>query len=476
MLLCLDDLHWSDATTLDWLSYLARYLPCSRLLIVAAYRSEEAGSLSALRAHLSRLRVLAELQLEPLGAPEVRQVLAHFDQDHPDLALLTARLQQITGGNPFFLLESVQTLLETGASPTAFDAATALPISSNVRATIEQRLERLQPMARQVLEAGAILGPTFAFEEIRQTAGRHELETVEGLDELVARRFFEEHGPGYRFHHELIQAVVYHSLSYGRRQLLHRRAGEILERLHPNPLDPISGQIAEHYARGGLAAQAIPFYQRAAEVAERVYATQEAAQYLNKALDLLKTVPDRAEHRSRELALLIVLGAALTSLKGWSAPEIRETYTRALDLCEQVGDGAQRFQVVWGLQSYHQVQADFAPARRLYPSTGPPTQQTKRRRGAPWARLAAAPFRAGDRRAAHQLRKQLRRGIAVDQRIARRPCGQRPGRQPANRRQQHNSQPEVGPLQIGRDVRLVAMLDQTQDVGQQPSGAPHDHQ
>ena len=365
VLLCLDDLHWADSTTQDWLSYVARYVRRSRLFILGTYRSEEADSLWALRTHLDRLHVLSEIHLEALGLDEVKQVLAHFYQPDVDLQRLAVRLQKITGGNSFFLIESVQALLETGVSPATFNFEAELPISASVRATIEQRMERLQPMARQLLEAGAVLGPTFDFEIVWQTAGRREMETVEGLDELVARRFFEEDGSRYRFHHELIQEVVYQTLSYWRRQLLHRRSGEVLEGLHPNLLDPMSGQIAEHFARGSLAARAIPFYQRAAEVAERVYATQEAVQHLMKALNLLKTLPDRSQHAELELDLCIVMAAALATLKGWSASEVGQTYLLALNLCARAGSAAQRIQVVWGLQTYHQVRAEFVQARKF---------------------------------------------------------------------------------------------------------------
>ncbi len=368
VLLCLDDLHWADSTTLDWLSYLARSLRHSRLLLLGAYRSEEAATLVAWREQLSRLHVMAEIYLTPLGLDEVRQVLAHVYPADSATARLATRLQQITGGNPFFLLESVQALLETRATlePATLAAETDLPISPTVREMIGRRMETLQPMARQVLEAGAVLGPEFAFDLVRQTAGRHELETMEGLDELVTRRFLAEQDDGFRFRHELIQAVVYQTLSHWRRQLLHRRAGEILERLHPDSFDPASGQIAAHYARGGLAERAISFYQRAADIAERVYAIREATQYLNQALTLLQTLPDSAGRRTIELDLLIAFGSALTALKGFSAPEIKEIYTHALNLCDQVGNASQRFQVIWGLQSYYQVHAaDFAQAHVL---------------------------------------------------------------------------------------------------------------
>ena len=367
VMLCLDDLHWADSTTFDWLSYLARSLRHSRLLLLGAYRSEEAAHLSTWCEQLSRLHVLVEIHLTPLDLDDVHRVLAHFYPPDSQTDSLATRLQQITGGNPFFLLESVQALVETDATldPATLAAETDLPISPTVREMIGRRMETLQPMARQVLEAGAVLGPEFEFDLVQRTAGRHEMEILEGLNELVARRFFAEQDDGFRFHHELIQAVVYQTLSHWRRQLLHRRAGEILERLHPNSFDPVSGQIADHYARGGLAQQAIPFYQRAAEVAERVYATQEAAQYLTQALTLLQTLPDSTERQNRELDLHIALGAAYVTLRGWTAPETKATFMRALELCDQAGDAWQRFRIVWALQTYYLVQADNPPALRL---------------------------------------------------------------------------------------------------------------
>jgi predicted ATPase len=135
--------------------------------------------------------------------------------------------------------------------------------------------------------------------------------------------------------------------------------------LYPSALDRACGQIAAHYERGGLPAQALPFYQRAAEAAERLFAMREAIQNWESALKLLQALPDRSRHATDELALLTTLGSAMTTVKGWSAPEIKEIYSAALPLCEEVGDSTQRYRILWGLQSYYQVQADFAQCSRF---------------------------------------------------------------------------------------------------------------
>ncbi len=321
LLLCLDDLHWADGATLDWLTYLGRHLRSpaphspqlwgargaggSRLLLLGACRSEEADALIELRHNLTRLGILSELKLAGLDTAAVLQLLRHLLV--PILAdeALAGRLQRATGGNPFFLLETLRALIEAGRLPGDLSSLEDLPLPDTVREAVEARLTRLSPVARQVLESGAILGTTFGLDLVRLTAGRREMETLDGLDELVARQLLVEQVPDYRFHHDLTQRVVQAGLSPMRCQLLHRRAGRALERLEPDAV----AALARHFEAGGEVKTALHCHGLAAQQAEALFAWREAEEHQSRMLVLL----DRLDPECRRPDCLAQRGQVLTA-------------------------------------------------------------------------------------------------------------------------------------------------------------------
>jgi len=297
LLLCLEDLHWADGATLDWLGYLGQKLHNQPLLIIGAYRSEEADAMVALRYNLARLGVLSELKLTGLDVASVQLLLRHLTltpraQGGKGEVTLVTRFQEATGGNPFFLLETLKALLETGRLLASPPDAEDLPLPDTVREAVEARLRRLSPKARQILEAGAVLGLTFDLDRVRLTAGRQELEAMDGLDELVARQLLSEETTTYRFLHELTQRAVEASLSPMRRRLLHRRAGRALEQLAPDQ----TAAIAHHFEASGEAKLALHYHHLAEQQAETMFAWQEAATHQDRVLALLDQIdPDRSD-------------------------------------------------------------------------------------------------------------------------------------------------------------------------------------
>jgi predicted ATPase len=278
LLLCLDDLNWADGSTLDWLAYLGRRLRGSQLLVMGTFRSEEANAVAGLRHSLARQGDLVELKLVGLDEAAVVQLLRHLGGSVPGGEALAGRLQQVTGGNPFFLLETLRALIESGSR------LEDLPLPDTVRDAVEARVKRLSPKARQVLEAGAVLGQLFTFDAVHLTAGRQEMETMDGLDELVVRQLLTEQSAGYRFRHEIIQAAVYRELGHWRRRLLHRRAGEALEKLQPKD----AAALARHFERAKEPGRAARYALQAGQAAKAVYAHVEARAYFDRALALLE--------------------------------------------------------------------------------------------------------------------------------------------------------------------------------------------
>ncbi|MBM4467124.1 MAG: tetratricopeptide repeat protein, partial [Chloroflexi bacterium] len=384
LLLCLDDLHWADGATLDWLAYLGRHVRDSRggpggcpLLLIASYRSEEADAMAKLRQGLARLGVLSELKLAGLDAAAILQLLRHLTPSplHPPLPLLQGegeggrggegevalaeRLQRATGGNPFFLLETLRVLIESGQPLEKLVSLADLPLPDTVRQAVEARLARLSPVARQVLEAGAVMGPTLRFDLVRLTAGRRELETMDSLDELVARQLLMEQEADYRFHHDLTQRVVEAGLSPMRRQLLHRRAGRALEHLEPDAV----AALVRHFEAGGEVEKALHYHGLAAQKAEALFAWREAEEHQSRTLALLDrldpecTQPDCLAKRGQ----VLVARAHQRYLQGRLAE--RDADLVALTtLAEASGDEDLRLQALIHRTRYLNLDAQYEKA------------------------------------------------------------------------------------------------------------------
>ena len=309
LLLLIDDLQWCDQETLEWLRYLLQFDPAARLLVIGTVRLEEVPPEDPLQALLLDLRgaeQLTELQLGPLDSSETSALAAQVAGRELD-ATLAARLYAATEGHPLFVVETLRTELDERAragghaeppvaGPPAFSA-----LPPRMQAVIAGRLAHLSAPARELAMLAATIGRAFAWDVLAVASDVDEDTLVRGLDELLRRNVVrEQDGDAYDFSHDRIREAAYASASAARRRLLHRRVAQALERVYAADLDAVSGQIAEHYECAGLAAQASPFYRRAAAAAQQVYANVEAIDLLHRGLALLATLPEsRAARRAR---------------------------------------------------------------------------------------------------------------------------------------------------------------------------------
>jgi DNA-binding SARP family transcriptional activator len=380
VLLCLDDLHWADGTTLAWLTHLGHNLHSSRLLVLGAFQSEEVSAVSGLRHGLARQGILSELRLERLDKGAILQLLRSLGNPVPSDETSARRLYRATGGNPFFLLEMLRAFLESDpetvgrreleelADPSAADlrdaSEQALPLLRTIQAAVDARVERLSAQARQVLEAGAVLGQTFAFDLVHRAAGRGELETVDGLDELVARQLLWERDGKYQFSHEIARAVVYRSLSRQRCRLLHRRAGEALEQLQPGD----AAALARHFELAGEPGRAARHALQAGLAAKAVYGHAEARAYFDCALILLEG--EAADLRDPEAAAVNRrLRIQALYERGWAFRLLGDMEAHAQDLqevtrlVELLGDPCTLAHLRWREAYTHRWFCRYAEAR-----------------------------------------------------------------------------------------------------------------
>ncbi len=329
LLLLLDDLQWCDRETIEWLHYLLRFDARARMLVVGTARDEELPATHPLRTMLLHLRSgrvpMTEIALEPLDAAETARLAAHFERHALD-EVAALRLFRETQGNPLFVVEMARAGL--GSPPASKGSAeqTRVELPSRVQAVIESRLAQLSPPAREVAHLGAAIGRGFGLALLLEAGQSSEDTVVRALDELWQRRIVKEIGADqYDFTHDKLREVAYAEIAPPQRRFLHRRIAQALEALHAGALDPLSGAIAAHLERAGLDAQAIELYQRAAVVAQRTYANEDAIDLLRRALALLERQPAGLSRETRELQIQLGLARLYRMTRGWTSPEVEHS-------------------------------------------------------------------------------------------------------------------------------------------------------
>lgn len=414
-ILCFDDIHWADETSLKFLSYLVRRLNGQPLCLLLTYRNIQRSTIRPLH------RLLVDLQrggkarlfaLPRLDQATVEQLVQRVAASGINLSQgLTQHLYQETEGVPLFLTEYL-TAMTTGALKAEEDEW-SLP--GGVYDVLASRLMVIEEASRQLLGTAAAIGRSFDFDILREVSGRSEEETVSGLEELIGQGLVEEM-PGssgsegretgsvpahssqsgheraltYDFCHEKVRNLVYNEMSLARRRLLHRRTAEALvARLRgQREAGALTGQIAHHYLAAGNTELAASYFRQAGEYARALYAHTEALAHFSAALELHH--PESASLQETIGDLHTFLGEYEAALKSYQAaealseaPQTRaileqkqgrvyerrgsweqaEThYAAALRHLEQEGatEGQARIYADWSLAAHHRGQVDQA--------------------------------------------------------------------------------------------------------------------
>ena len=368
LLLVFEDLHWIDTETQALLDSLVESLPTARLLLLVNYRPEYQHGWGS-KTYYTQLR------LDPLLPASAEAVLDTLLGQDASLVPLKQLLIERTEGNPFFLEESARTLVETGVlmgEPGAYRLAQSLPtiqVPATVQAVLAARIDWLPPEEKQLLQAAAVIGTEVPLPLLQATAALPEAALHRGLAHLQAAEFLYEMclfpERAYTFKHALTQQVAYQSLLTSTRQRYHARLAQQLE-TRPETMEMQPELLAHHYTKAGLAEQAVGYWQRAGERHNARSAYVEALVPLTRGLEVLQTLPDTPRRARYELDMQLALGRALQRTRGWGVPEVGQAWTRARELCRQVGDTPQLLRVLGGLASFHQQRAELQTAWELW--------------------------------------------------------------------------------------------------------------
>ena len=366
VLVIVEDLHWLDPTTLEWLDLLMAQGPTAPLFTLLTCRPTFVSPWGG-RTHLTHLT------LPRLTAPQVQQMVQWLGGER----LSAAQRQHIVGqtdGVPLFVEEvtkfvlAAQQLQGPHSHPGSGRAVPEVAIPVTLRDALMARLDQLGP-AKGTAQLGATIGRVFPAALLQAVTPLEEDVLRQDLTHLVEAELLYQRGVGatavYQFKHALIQDAAYASLLRKTRQHYHQHIAQVLEAQFPEVAETQPELLARHYTEAGLNEPAVDYWQRAGQRALARSAYVEATSHLTTGLSVLTHLPDTSERHRHELDLQLTLALALHASKGQAAPEVEQAYARARELCGQVEDTPQLFRALLGLYRFYGGRIQLQTSREL---------------------------------------------------------------------------------------------------------------
>jgi class 3 adenylate cyclase/predicted ATPase len=365
----LEDLHWVDPTSLEFLELLVDQAPTAAMLILLTCRPTFQPP-----AHWSNRSYVTQMTLDRLSRQQIEEMTERVAGGRTLPPEITVQLVDKTDGVPLFVEEMTKTVLESGLLQEVegrYELTRPLPplaIPATLQDSLMARLDRLVT-AKKVAQLGAAIGRQFAYELLAPLSDLDEATLQRELERLVEAELLYQRGvpprATYTFKHALIRDAAYESLLKTTRQQYHREIARALETRFPDMAQKQPELLAHHFTEAGLAEPAVACWQQAGEMALRRSANVEAIRHLSKGLELLKSLPPTPDHTRRELILDTALGSALVATKGPAAPEVEAAYARAYTVCQQVEETVQLLPVLWGLWNFYLVRGELDTAHEV---------------------------------------------------------------------------------------------------------------
>jgi tetratricopeptide (TPR) repeat protein len=378
VVLAFEDLHWSDPSTITLIDLLARRTEHARLLIVGTHRPLAIlPSEHPLRILVPELagRCCEELSLPPLTPNEVAEYLENRIEREPtdttSLDQLARSIHQRTEGNPLYMVTLVGAMLGNNPAHASIGSEGQASLQnlieqadrivpSNVTGMISQQFSRLEAEEQRLLEVASVAGMEFSAAAGAEAALTHVEATCAALASRMS--FLQDAGDNewpdgtvsarFRFRHALYREAVYARFTAARRSTLHNSIGERQETAYGDRANEIASELARHFEQGRNFQRALRYREQAARNALRRSAPREAIEHLSAGLGILDRLPEGHERLEHELQLRLAIGAAVQSTKGYGAPEVKEAYERAGQLCQQLGETPHLFPALMGLWSF----------------------------------------------------------------------------------------------------------------------------
>ncbi len=366
VMMILEDAHWADATTQELMAMIVDRSETLSVLVIITFRPtfvppwSAHGHVTALALNRLGRRHCAALAKEVAGGTALPDELLN-------------RIVAKTDGVPLFVEELTKTVLDLGWSDDAGDrdlssgASLFAAIPATLQDSLMARLDR-DSTVKKIAQIGAVIGREFSHELLATVADRASADVDATLDRLVDSGLAYRRGNApacvYSFKHALVQDTAYNSLLRSKRRQLHAQVAKALEAGVSDTGAPPE-LLAHHYSEADLAAPAITNWHLAGQQAAQRAANLEAIQYFQRALDLLKSLPEDHARDATELKVLTLLGPALMVVKGWAAEEVGTAYERANVLAGRLERSADLVPPLVGIWLFHNARGRYDLADAL---------------------------------------------------------------------------------------------------------------
>ena len=345
LMVIFEDLHWIDDETQAFLNLLADSIGTAKILLLVNYRPEYSHQWGS-KTYYTQLR------LDPLGKESAEEMLSSLLGDDKDLIALKRLIIERTEGNPFFMEETVEVLLDDGAlvrngSIKLVKQLAELKIPPTVQAILASRIDRLPTEEKDLLQTLAVIGREFSFGLIKSVVAKSDDELNQMLGDLQLAEFiYEQPAAGdveYIFKHALTQEVAYQSVLVERRKLLHERIGVAMEASFEQSIDDHLSQLAHHYGRSSNTEKTVEYRARAGRQAMMRGALKEAELCFKQAIAAVSTTSETPEGLQREFDLQFALWNVLQLSSGYGTDETADASRRLEELGERIGKPEQLF-------------------------------------------------------------------------------------------------------------------------------------
>jgi class 3 adenylate cyclase/predicted ATPase len=360
----LEDVHWTDASTLELIEGLAARLSSSRVLLLATLRPEFTPPWAADNATV--------LQLHPLSQSDAATMASHVAKGKALPPQVTNRIDEWTRGVPLYIEEFTKGLLESGVlheSAERFDLSGPLPrslIPETLAGPLTARIDRLGP-AKPVIQLAAVIGMEVRYDMLVAVSESSEIELEGALDRLLASELLVDSktqpGAVFHFRHALIRDAAHNSLLLADRRDIHGRVVHAMQSKFAELGQRRPEIVAYHAGEAGLADLAVSEWTRAGKMALARAQNVEALAHIDEGMRQLERLDPGTETLEKQLALELDRGPALMTVKGFATLEVRATYRLALELCEKLGDPTRMYPILWGLWANQFVAGELVPAR-----------------------------------------------------------------------------------------------------------------
>jgi predicted ATPase/class 3 adenylate cyclase len=338
VILAIEDLHWMDKTSEEFLNYFIGFLANARILVILLYRPEYTHQWAS-RSCYSQIRVD---QLPLATSAELVRSILEEGEVAPDLRDL---ILNRAAGNPLFMEEFTHTLLENGSigkkdhQYVLTRKASEIQVPDTIQGIIAARIDRLDENLKRTMQVASVIGRDFAYRILHTITGMKEelkshLVNLQGLEFIYEKSLFPE--LEYIFKHALIQEVAYNSLLIKRRREIHERIGKAIEEVYADRLEEFYEMLAYHYLMAENWEKAFQYLRLSAEKAHRSYSTHEAFRYYREALKALGRLPDTEQNKRARVDITVPMVTVMVAL---NYPEgCLSILEEALSAAEGLGD------------------------------------------------------------------------------------------------------------------------------------------